>query len=234
MAENKKSFLLYSDLSLTVNKLPDETAGKLFKIILDYVNDKDPIVNDLLLEIAFEPIKQQLKRDLVTYEAKRKQWSDAGKRSADAKKAAKDSLNENQQTSTTLENVVTDSTVNVNVNVNDNVNVTTLKEKGKTAAPLSLIKIEKFKERPCPNRTDALNNAWEILVNEPKWKKKTTAALSATLKKLEKFNEQDALQMVENAIAGGWQGVHPIDKNTKNEDNGMTNYLKNLVNGELS
>lgn len=232
MAENKKSFLLYSDLSLTVNKLPDETAGKLFKIILDYVNDKDPIVNDLLLEIAFEPIKQQLKRDLVTYEAKRKQWSDAGKRSADAKKAAKETLNEAQQPLTTVENVPTVSTVTVNDTVN--VNVTTLKEKKRTAAPPSLVKIEKFKDVPYPNRTDALNSAWEILVNEPKWKKKTIAALSATLKKLEKFSEQDALQMVENAIAGGWQGVHPIDKNTKNEDNGMTNYLKNLVNGELS
>ena len=39
--------------------------------------------------------------------------------------------------------------------------------------------------------------------------------------------------MVENAIAGGWQGVHPLIKNTKNEDNGMTNYLQNLVNGKL-
>ena len=63
MAENKKSFLLYSDLSLTVNKLPDEIAGKLFKIILDYVNDKYPLIDDLLLEVAFEPIKQLLNRD---------------------------------------------------------------------------------------------------------------------------------------------------------------------------
>lgn len=232
MAENKKSFILYSDLSLTVNKLPDETAGKLFKIILDYVNDQDPIIQDLLLEIAFEPIKQQLKRDLVTYENKRKQWSEAGKRSADAKKAAKETFNETQQPLTTVKNVPTDSTVNVNDNVN--VNVTVIKEKKKTAAPPLLIKIEKLKDVPYPNRTDDLNNAWEILVNEPKWKKKTPAALFATLKKLEKFNEQEALQMVENAIAGGWQGVHPIDKNTKNEDNGMTNYLQNLVNGKLS
>ena len=78
-----------------------------------------------------------------------------------------------------------------------------------------------------------MNNAWEILIKEPKWKKKTNAALSATLKKLEKFNEQDALQMIENAIAGGWQGVHPIDRNNKTEEKGMTNYLQNLVNGKL-
>ena len=229
MAENKKSFLLYSDLSLTVNKLPDEIAGKLFKIILDYVNDKYPLIDDLLLEVAFEPIKQQLKRDLITYEAKRKQWSEAGKKSADAKKAAKETLNDIQRPLTTVENVPTISSVNDNVNDNVNVNVI----KNNTAAPLSLIQIEKFKETPYPNRTDALNNAWEILIKEPKWKKKTNAALSATLKKLEKFNEQDALQMIENAIAGGWQGVHPIDRNNKTEEKGMTNYLQNLVNGKL-
>ena len=68
MAENKKSFLLYNDLNKTVNKLPNDKAGELFKIILSYVNDENPQVEDLVLDIAFEPIKQQLKRDLVKYE----------------------------------------------------------------------------------------------------------------------------------------------------------------------
>ena len=58
----KKSFVLYSDLKEVVDKLPAEDAGKLFKLILDYVNDEDPEPEGLLLEIAFEPIKQQLRR----------------------------------------------------------------------------------------------------------------------------------------------------------------------------
>jgi len=69
MAENKKSFLLYIDIYHTVKKLTDEQAGVLFKHILSYVNDENPILNNLLLEIAFEPIKQSLKRDLRSYEA---------------------------------------------------------------------------------------------------------------------------------------------------------------------
>ena len=36
MAENKKSFVLYCDLIHTVEQLPDEVAGKLFKLILNY------------------------------------------------------------------------------------------------------------------------------------------------------------------------------------------------------
>lgn len=67
MAENKKSFILYCDLIHTVSKLPDDKAGELFKHILKYVNDEDPQTEDLLLQICFEPIKQQLKRDLKVW-----------------------------------------------------------------------------------------------------------------------------------------------------------------------
>ena len=68
MADNKKSFLLYTDLIHTVNQLPDDKAGQLFKHILSYVNDQDPQTDDLITKISFEPIKQQLKRDLKKYE----------------------------------------------------------------------------------------------------------------------------------------------------------------------
>lgn len=68
MAKDKKSFLLYVDLIHTVKHLPDEKAGQLFKTILGYVNDEDPEPEDLLVQVTFEPIKQQLKRDLEKYE----------------------------------------------------------------------------------------------------------------------------------------------------------------------
>jgi len=67
MAQDKKSFLLYCDQQGVFNKLPDEIAGKLIKHIFAYVNDENPPCDDLLLSIAFEPIKTQLKRDLVKY-----------------------------------------------------------------------------------------------------------------------------------------------------------------------
>ncbi len=68
MAENKKSFLLYCDLIHTVGKMPDDKAGILLKHILAYVNDENPVTEDLIIELTFEPIKQQLKRDLVKWE----------------------------------------------------------------------------------------------------------------------------------------------------------------------
>ena len=66
----KKSFLLYCDLKHTIDKLTDETAGRLLKLILDYANGDFNEPTDLLLQVVFEPIKQSLIRDLEKYDAK--------------------------------------------------------------------------------------------------------------------------------------------------------------------
>ena len=89
MADNKKSFLLYCDLLHTVKKLNDEQAGKLFKHVLEYVNDLNPETEDIITDLCFEPIKQSLKRDLRKYESTCKKRSDAGKKGM-AKRWGKD------------------------------------------------------------------------------------------------------------------------------------------------
>ncbi len=78
MAKDKKSFILYVDQKDLFNKLPDEIAGKLIKHIYSYVSDENPESEDLIVNIAFEPIKQQLKRDLKLFEEKRVKRSEAG------------------------------------------------------------------------------------------------------------------------------------------------------------
>ena len=113
MAENKKSFLLYCDLLHTVKKLNDEQAGKLFKHVLEYVNDLNPETEDIITDLCFEPIKQNLKRDLQKYEQIREKKREAGKKGANKRwqniapvKSAKKKM----------------ANIAVNVNVNDNVN----------------------------------------------------------------------------------------------------------------
>ena len=112
MAENKKSFVLYSDSQGLVNQLPDEVAGRLLKHIYAYVNDENPISDELLLNIAFEPIKMQLKRDLIKWENQLEQRRNAGLKSAEVRKRNSTTVNERSISSTD------------NVNVNDNVSVT--------------------------------------------------------------------------------------------------------------
>lgn len=79
MAENKKSFLLYADLIYTVKKMPLDKAGELFLTILKYVNDENPVIEDVLIDLVFEPIKQQLRRDLKCWEGIKVEKSNGGR-----------------------------------------------------------------------------------------------------------------------------------------------------------
>lgn len=126
MAEGKKSFVLYADLLSVVDKMPDEKAGELLKHILRYVNDLNPETDDLLVQIAFEPIKNQLKRDLKRWEELKVKRSEAGRRSAEARAKKAEQKGTNSTSVKSVEQSSTNSTVNdtvnVNVNVTDNVN----------------------------------------------------------------------------------------------------------------
>ena len=68
MAKDKKSFILYADQQGVFKQLPDDVAGRLIKHIFSYVNDENPSTEELIINIAFEPIKQSLKRDLKRWQ----------------------------------------------------------------------------------------------------------------------------------------------------------------------
>ena len=111
MATNKKSALLHCDIIHTVEKLTDEQAGKLFKHYLRYVNDLNP-KGDVFTEIVFEPIRQNLKRDLV-------KWADrADKSRENGKLGGRPRLKNNLENPAGLKKPVK---VKVKDNVKDNV-----------------------------------------------------------------------------------------------------------------
>jgi len=125
MAEEKKSFVLYADYNTTAKKLSDEQAGKLYKIILAYVNDENPVVDDFVLDIMFEPIKNQLKRDLDKWRNKKALRSEAGKIGGikSGKSRSKSKQNEaNEANASKSKQNEANEAVNVNVNVNGIVN----------------------------------------------------------------------------------------------------------------
>ena len=68
MARGKKSFVLYCDLIDVIDHLTTLEKGKLFEHLLDYVNDKKPVLDDRMLLGTWKHIEQSLKRDLVKYE----------------------------------------------------------------------------------------------------------------------------------------------------------------------
>ena len=119
MAEGKKSFIAYSDWKATFDELSDEDAGRLIKHIFAYVNDENPVTDNVLIRVAFAQFKQTLKRDLVKWNEQLQQRRDAGKRSAE-----KRALEKSNERSTVVESRQRNSTdsVSVSVSVSDNVN----------------------------------------------------------------------------------------------------------------
>jgi len=79
MAKDKKGFILYADQKALFEQLPNDKAGELIKFIFAYVNDENPVTDDLIINLAFTPIKQQLKRDLKKFEEIKDKRSEAGK-----------------------------------------------------------------------------------------------------------------------------------------------------------
>lgn len=123
MAEGKKSFLLYCDLIHTVRKMPKEKAGELLLHILEYVNDNNPETDDLLLQLVFEPIKQQLKRDLEKWSNISVTRSEIGKLAGiKSGEARRNKMKQNEPIgSETNQNEHVSDSVNVNVTVKDNI-----------------------------------------------------------------------------------------------------------------
>lgn len=111
MAEDKKSFLLYCDLIHTVKHLPKEKLGELFLHILEYVNDENPVSDDLIINITFEPIKRQLKRDLIKYEQVRE------KNRASARKRWDANASNGMRTDTKNADTVTDTDTDTEINI---------------------------------------------------------------------------------------------------------------------
>lgn len=68
MAQGKKSVLLYCDIIHTIEKMDNETAGLFFKHYLRYINDLKPKTDNQIIDITFESVKQNLKRDLIKWE----------------------------------------------------------------------------------------------------------------------------------------------------------------------
>ena len=118
MAEGKKSFVLYADLLDNIEHLTNEEKGILFNHLLEYVNDKNPILEDRLLVTAWKPIEKQLKRDLKKFEEVKTKRSEAGKRSAELR-----ALKTNEQTSTKSTSVESVKQTSINSTDNDKCNM---------------------------------------------------------------------------------------------------------------
>ncbi len=199
MAENKKSFVLYSDSKSIIDLLTNEQAGLLLKTLFAYVNDENPKI-DNSIALVFEMIKLQLKRDLKKWERTKEGRSVAGKASAEAKRLIK--LKEQNSTNSTnvdfVQQTSTKSTVSDSVNVSDSVSVN-VKENINTASPFkffdSLLNYG-FDKNLCSD--------W-LKVRKTKKSTNTKTAFDKFIIEVEKCN-LDKNKILETCIEKSWSG----------------------------
>jgi hypothetical protein len=187
--ENKKSFILYADVIHTAEKLPDKDAGELFKHILRYVNDLEPETDNLLVQLTFEPIKQQLKRDLEKWNGSRERRAEAGRKGGKAralkqKQAMLEELEANQANQAD------------NGTVNGTVNGIVIEEKHMLL-------------------DEGLNRTFEEFIQHRKQLKKpmTMIAITRMKAKLNRYEARNAEAMLLQSMEQGWSGIFELKSN---------------------
>lgn len=215
MAEDKKGFLLYADQKELFEQLPDDKAGQLIKHIFKYVNDENPITEDLVIKLSFIPIKQQFKRDLEKWDKTREVRSKAGKASAEAKKLKK----QQDATKSTHVKSVKENSTKSTVSVNDNVNVT---------VNGNVNDINKKKEK-FNFRKELLNYGFDsdlvddwLIVRKTKKATNTKTAFNGFINELEK-QTCDIDSILKTCIEKSWSGFKHEWINNLNKQNGQQN-----------
>ena len=127
MAKDKNSFVAYTDWNKTFEKLSDDEAGRLAKMMFSFVSDENPEAPDRITELLFEPIKNQLERDLEKYKEVRQKRSESGRNGGLRSGESRSKTEQNEANTTNINQNEANASktkqneaVNVNVIVNDN------------------------------------------------------------------------------------------------------------------
>ena len=188
----RESFILYKSFFEPIAKFTDEQLGRLFRAIFQWqIDGRSNPESDI--EVAFGFFVNQFRIDNDKYlercEKNRENANLRWQMRADANGCeriqtdAKDADNDN-------ENVNENGLVEHSNNRREN------KRKTDEEDPLVL-----------PYNDQEFVDTWNELIKQPKWRNKPTSALKLALKQLSQFNAEFAVVLMENAIAGNYQGV---------------------------
>lgn len=222
----KKSFLLYCDLKHTIDKLPDETAGRLLKLILDYANGDFNEPTDLLLQVVFEPIKQSLIRDLEKYDAKvvrnKENGSKGGRPSKENNPQKPTGLNNNPLKAKKADNDSDSDSVSDNGNEREIVKVKNNKEPKSISDFVKLIESEKYLGTD-ENLNKTFINFIQMRISIKKTPTKNAVELLVkSLKQLSNSNKDVAIKIIENSILNNWQKFFEL------KTSNSTNFVKQV------
>ena len=113
---SRKSFVLYTEWENTFNRLSNELAGELIKVIFDYVRTGEiPQIDNAVVDGVFSAFQPSIDRNISKYDAAVEQRKEAGKRSAEKRKRDATTVDESKRDATTVESRLRTSTVSDSV-----------------------------------------------------------------------------------------------------------------------
>jgi hypothetical protein len=249
MATEKKSFIIYFDLIHTVRKLPPEKAGQLFMAILKYVNDEEFELDDLLVEVVYEPIKQQLKRDLQKWEGAVERNSINGAKGGRPKKPIGFEINPNnppvfletqlnpplffETLNESVTEIVTDTDTEIVRGNAKEIVIDKKKTKQQNTSPPPREEIS----NPFGSSGTRIWDAWKSYKQDEHRKSyksaKTEQQAINQLYELAGGNVETASKIVQQSIANQWQGLFEL-KTIKNGNQQSTKSLRERVQEEFN
>lgn len=185
----RSSFLLYIDKKEIVENLTDEQAGKVFKAIYRYVDEKEEMELDPVSKIVFVMFKQLLDKDENRYLSIVERNRQNGLRGGRPKKE------ENPKNPVGYSgNPKEPKKANNNTNNNNNSNKNKEYYSNKILNDLFLEFLDLRKQLKAKN---------------------TERAINSLLKTLSEYDDDTKYKMIENSITNSWKGVFPLKENKK-------------------
>ena len=208
----RNSFVFYRSFYEAIERLPDDVQLNLLRAIIKYGLDQDiPNFNNTphspYVEAIFAGIKPQLDANFKRFLNGCKGGAPIGSHNNPMGRKGK----------TNHELTKNKPNVNVNDNVNENDNENEVINREKQPVQESELKL--------PFQDQVFVSTWNELRQQPKWKSKTASALQRSLNQLSKYDVRFAVDLMENAIAGNYQGV--VFDNTPEK---YDRWLKNIAN----
>ena len=118
---SRKSFVLYTEWENTFNRLSNELAGELIKVIFDYVRPGEiPQIDNAVVDGVFSAFQPSIDRNISKYDAAIEQRKEAGKRSAEKRKRDATTVESRLRTSTVSDSV--SDTLSLNGGVREGAN----------------------------------------------------------------------------------------------------------------
>ena len=206
----KDTFIIRTEWADAIFDLDASEQAQLFRNLFHFHSDEQNLINldNLNVKLVWKIILPNLYRNIDSYDKRKVTSSQNGQLGGRPRKSI--DIQEEKPKNNLTEKPNNLTKPNESLSVIDSVSVIDSDNEVKGAAPETPRKIsnaEKAWQQIPHEFTNALAYAWVDLCNMRKWKKKSESAIVASFKQISVYPEAFAIELIQRAIAGDYQGL---------------------------